>query len=89
MAPKKSNKRQLQRPRARRPLEAIPAGTAKLLRRRTVEAVTSLPRSTLYEMIAKGKFPKPVELSAGRVAWVAAEVDQWVEARIAARALVA
>lgn len=46
-----------------------------------------LKRSTLYALIASGEFPQQIKLSKdGRaVAFVQAEIDEWVAARIAAR----
>jgi prophage regulatory protein len=57
---------------------------AKLLRRRAVENATGLPCSTLYDEMAAGKFPRPIELTPGRVAWIASEVEAWIVARISA-----
>lgn len=41
----------------------------------------SLGQSTIYAMIAKGKFPKPFELTPGRVAWVEEDIDAWLVAK--------
>jgi prophage regulatory protein len=47
---------------------------------------TGLSRSTIYDRARTGKFPRPVPLGSPRaVAWVASEVDLWLEAQIAAR----
>lgn len=54
----------------------------KLLRIRDVLETTGLSRSGLYERIVKGSFPRPVNLGARCVAWVAGEVDAWVNERI-------
>jgi predicted DNA-binding transcriptional regulator AlpA len=35
----------------------------RLLRRQEVEHVTGLKRSTIYELVAAGEFPKPVPIS--------------------------
>ena len=50
----------------------------KLLRRPAVEAKTGCSRSSLYELIAAGKFPKPIRISANRVAWPEEDVDAWI-----------
>ena len=44
-------------------------------------------KSTIYQKIAEGKFPKPVSLGDGgrAVGWLESEIDEYVEARIAAR----
>lgn len=38
----------------------------------------SLSQSTIYSMISKGAFPKPFELTPGRVAWIEDDVDCWL-----------
>jgi prophage regulatory protein len=39
---------------------------------------TSLSRATLYREIAAGRFPKPYQLSRGRVGWLRSEVAAWM-----------
>ena len=43
---------------------------------------TSLSRTSVYRLIARGKFPKAIELMPGsrRVAWRESEVARWVSA---------
>ncbi|WP_323908526.1 helix-turn-helix transcriptional regulator [Aeromonas caviae] len=55
-----------------------------LLRIKVVLARTGLSRSTMYAMIADGRFPAPVKLSVRCVAWPSDQVDAWVAERIAA-----
>jgi prophage regulatory protein len=43
-----------------------------ILRRPQVEARTGLSRSTLYQYIQDGLFPRPVSLGARAVGWLAA-----------------
>lgn len=63
---------------ARRPLE-------RFLRRPEVERVTGLSRSTIYDKMDRGEFPKPVPLTAGSVGWLEFEIEAWQKTRIAAR----
>lgn len=56
-----------------------------LLKMPEVRAKTGLSKSHAYALAQKGEFPKPVKLSAHASAWVEAEVDQWIEDRIAER----
>lgn len=58
-----------------------------VLRRPQVEAKTGLSRSSIYAAIAAGSFPKPIRISiSGKsVAWIADEVDRWLEDRISER----
>lgn len=53
----------------------------RLLSRREVEAICSLSRSSLYAMMAKGEFPKPVHLGARRVAWRESDIKAWIDSR--------
>ena len=57
----------------------------KILRRRSVEAMTGLRRSTLYAYIAAGTFPRPVKLGERSVGWVEAEVEEWIAQVVARR----
>ncbi|QUT04818.1 AlpA family phage regulatory protein [Sphingobium phenoxybenzoativorans] len=43
-----------------------------------VKARTRLSRTTIYRRIAAGSFPRPVQLSAGLVAWYESDIDSWV-----------
>ena len=54
----------------------------KLLRRRAVEAITGLGRSSLYAKVASGEFPKPIQLGVRAVAWISSEIDNWISERI-------
>jgi len=42
----------------------------------------SVSRSTIYMMVAQGRFPKPVPVGLRAVAWIESEVDAWIENRI-------
>ncbi len=53
-----------------------------LLRRRSVLERTGLSCSRLYDLMAQGEFPRPVELGPQSVAWVEAEVSSWIQTRI-------
>jgi prophage regulatory protein len=56
---------------------------ARLIRVDQVLKLSAMPKSSLYAAIAAGKFPAPIKLSERSSAWVLAEVEQWVEQRIA------
>jgi len=57
----------------------------RFLRRAEVQNLTGLGRSTIYDKMAAGDFPKPVPLTSGAVGWIEREVAAWQAARIAAR----
>lgn len=62
----------------------------QLLRLPDVIQRTSLRRSTIYDLMDKGLFPRPVKISGARSnAWIAAEIDEYVEDRITERGLAA
>lgn len=55
----------------------------KILRIWDVMELTGLSRSSLYQMIQIGDFPRPIELGKRCVGWVASEVEDWIQERIA------
>ena len=56
----------------------------KHLRRRAVEAMTGLSRSTIYELMSRGEFPRPIKLTGKAVAWSEHAVAEWLSQRPAA-----
>jgi prophage regulatory protein len=38
-----------------------------------------LGKSAIYDLINKGKFPRPLRLTAQRRGWPASEIDAWLE----------
>lgn len=54
-------------------------GTDRLVRLPTVISRTGLSRSTIYEKIAEGTFPKQIRLSKSSVGWRESQLDQWIE----------
>lgn len=57
----------------------------RFIRRKAVEERTGLARSTIYQMVNEGRFPRPVRLGGRAVAWLETEINDWVDARIAER----
>ena len=62
------------------------ASPYKLRRLDAVLDMTGLRRSTVYEQMATGLFPRPVSVGGRIVAWPAHEVQAVIDARIASRA---
>jgi len=56
-----------------------------ILRRKQVEARVGLRRSTIYQGVADGTFPRPVRLGARSVGWLSHEIERWLADRVAAR----
>jgi prophage regulatory protein len=57
----------------------------QILQLPAVKARTGLATSSVYNLIQRGTFPRPVSLSTKTVGWLAHEIDDWITARIAAR----
>lgn len=58
------------------------AGPIRMLRLAQVRAATGLGKTKIYELQAEGAFPMRVKLTAHSVAWVEADVQAWLAARI-------
>ncbi len=61
----------------------------KLVSKKELKTTFGIPYcfAHIARLEAAGQFPKRVVLGACRVAWVAEEVEAWIEERIANRAL--
>jgi prophage regulatory protein len=53
-----------------------------ILRLPEVKRLTGLGRSSIYQMIKEGDFPRPVSLSLRAVGWTSGDIRLWLEARI-------
>ena len=60
------------------------APTPRLLRRREVEHITSLSRTSIYRRMGAGTFPASIRVGEQTTVWVEAEVLAWIDAQIAA-----
>ncbi len=56
----------------------------KHLRRPAVEEITGLKRSAIYDLMARGEFPRPIKLTGKAVAWPESAIRQWLENRVRA-----
>jgi len=50
----------------------------RLLRRPEVERLVGLKRSTIYDLMARGEFPRPVRIGIRAVAWAESDICDWV-----------
>ena len=57
----------------------------RILRLEEVKRLTGLSRSTVYELMSKGNFPKSVKLGQHSVGWLEAEVIEWINHLLDAR----
>ncbi len=56
----------------------------RFLRMRDVTESVALSRPTIYRMMDRGEFPRPVKVGPNSL-WVKQEVDDWMKAQMAAR----
>lgn len=64
------------------PQDVRRATPIRMLRLSQVAAITGLSKTKIYQLQNEGDFPMRVQLTPRRVAWVEAEVQAWLAARI-------
>ena len=55
--------------------------TETLLPRPEVSRRTGLGRTSIYDLMAAGQFPRPVRVTSTAVRWRASEVAEWINSR--------
>jgi prophage regulatory protein len=55
---------------------------AGFIRLYEVTQLTSLQRSTIYDMMAIGAFPRPIKIGKRSIAWVETEIIDWINTKI-------
>lgn len=58
--------------------------SAQILRLPEVIFRTGLSRTTIYDLVRRDEFPRPVALGARAVGWPVDDVTAWIEQRIRA-----
>lgn len=58
----------------------------RFMRLPEVISTCGLSRSTIYDLITREQFPSQISLGGKNVAWLASEIDEWMQSRIAQRA---
>jgi len=53
----------------------------KHYRRTEVEDITGLSRSSIYDMMDRGDFPRPVRIGKRAVAWPESAISDWLSNR--------
>lgn len=56
----------------------------KFLRLPVVIERTGLSRSTIYDMMDRDEFPRPVKIGARAIAWPAERLDDWMAEKVEA-----
>ena len=52
---------------------------SRFMRLPEVVQLTGVSRSTVYRWMANGEFPKQVSLGSNTVAWLEAEIEDWIQ----------
>lgn len=58
-----------------------PIEAPRLLALKAVTDRTSLSRMTIIRAVERGEFPRPLRLSAQRIAWRESDVADWINSR--------
>lgn len=56
--------------------------TYKILRLPDVINITGLSRSSIYQKISDGDFPKQINISTKSVGWIESEIQKWIADKI-------
>lgn len=54
----------------------------RLLRRKQVEEITGISRSSIYARMDEGTFPQSIPIGQKAVAWLEHEIQEWIEEQI-------
>ena len=63
------------------PDEVVEQPVARLIRLSEVQHRVGLGRSTIYDWMNKGKFPRPHALGDYCVRWLESDIDEWISAK--------
>jgi len=55
--------------------------TDRILRRKEVEAMIGLSRSTIYDSMSRGQFPRPLRIGRKAVGWRHSDISEWLNRR--------
>lgn len=54
----------------------------KLYRLQEVIKIIGLSRSSLYQMMDKGLFPRSINIGSRAIAWTEESIEEWIQSRI-------
>ena len=54
----------------------------EIIRRKELETRIGLACSTIYAMMARGDFPRPIKIGRRAVGWRSEDVERWLKSRI-------
>lgn len=61
------------------------AGNEKILKLKQVIEIVGISRSSIYSLVQRGAFPKPIKISIRSSGWLLSEVERWIESRASSR----
>jgi prophage regulatory protein len=61
-----------------------PVTPDRLMRLQELAATSGLSKTTIYQLMKEGKFPKSIRIHARLVGWSEKAVQKWIQERIAA-----
>ena len=47
-----------------------------------IKEITGLSRSSIYQMMDRGLFPRSINIGSRAIAWTDASIQDWIESRI-------
>jgi prophage regulatory protein len=53
-----------------------------LIKLTTVKSMTALSKSSIYKLMTKGLFPKSIVIGNRAVAWIEAEIQEWIDHKV-------
>jgi prophage regulatory protein len=56
----------------------------RFFRLKDVKAITGLSKSTIYERISAGSFPKQILIGPRTAAWLDSDIQDWIDSQVAA-----
>ncbi|MFM5487919.1 helix-turn-helix transcriptional regulator [Aeromonas veronii] len=56
----------------------------RILSMKDLTVKLGLGKSTIYNMIGEGRFPRGTTIAAQKVGWLSTQVDEWIHSKFAA-----
>jgi prophage regulatory protein len=64
-----------------------PTPTIRVIRLNEVMQMTSLGKTTIYQLQSRGEFPRSVKITTQALGWIEEQARSWIKVRMAARAV--
>jgi len=63
---------------------SVPSTSPTISRLPDVRVRSGLSRSSIYKLMAEGKFPQHIKLGERAVGWRSSDIDAWIASRVSA-----